>query len=284
LYGVVAATLPVVTRWIHVQTVDIWLAIFFTVALGLLIKPQNTLSFYLKLGLAIGLVIGTKYSGLLFSVILLLVFNRQVRRYITPLRGLGMLLMTSASGFFWYFRNWWAIGNPLYPLDLGPLKGVATNPIIHTQIWKALVLFPVSMANAFMSEYGVWVIGLVGLMVLFLSNREYLRHVWNDAFLRKLMLLVGLNVLVFLILPSGSSYQLHVSQFRFSLPVFLPLILSGFLLAQRFGHSKIISVLTLIQLLFIPSYAYQPKIMWLMVPVVWAIFYPKEFQKMLSQR
>lgn len=71
------ATMQSVLRWPLTQTVDIWLAVFFLASLYLLKNPQKTLSYFLKLGIALGFLIGVKYSGAIYGIILLIVYGKE---------------------------------------------------------------------------------------------------------------------------------------------------------------------------------------------------------------
>ncbi|MFC1627469.1 hypothetical protein ACFL18_02880 [Patescibacteria group bacterium] len=278
LFASCIAMLQTVIRWIHAQTVDIWLVVFYLISSTLLLKPKNSHSYYLKLGLVFGLLIGTKYSGPLFALILLAMFFKNFYRFLNFIRLVKFSLLVSIFGLFWYLRNYLATGNPFYPLDTPLFKGIAGNSIIQTPIWKAVLLHPLSMLNAFFGEYMIWSI-LIFLIPFLYFHKAKLKESKNIKKAKNFILLGFFNFLVFLILPSGDSYQLHVSQFRFSYPAFIPLILSIFILAMEYKQETTIAILTLANILTLGSLSYHPKLLFIYLPLVYLVFNQNKLTK-----
>lgn len=296
----VIGTLYGVVRWVHAQTVDIWLAAYYLAAVALFKKPTTSWSYFLNLGIVLGLLIGSKYSGPLFAVGLLGLFGMQNWQMVRDhwRRAIGTLSFIFLIGGFWYIRNWLVKENPVFPLDTPLFPGVAGNEIIAVPVWRAFIKYPGQMLDGAISEFGVWPlvgIGLVGYLgLLWLSQKWGQISIFSKGknallsielagldpniywHLVQLSLLVVWNFVVFLLLPSGDSMQLHVSQYRFSYVVISLLILMCFVLAQRVSAvARLIQLAVLGNILVISAFPYRPKIML----VVIIAFYLYEFTR-----
>src|SRR3989338_5743730 len=105
IFAVSFSSLTAVTRWMNVQIVDVWMAVFYSIALALLIKPERNVSYFLKLGIVIGMILGTKYSGPLFIAILILFFGKNTLRFLSFQKAFLFLIPVFILGLFWYLRN-----------------------------------------------------------------------------------------------------------------------------------------------------------------------------------
>lgn len=281
LFASTICTLQVVIRWALAQTVDIWLGVFFITSLSLLQHPKKSWRYFLLLGVTLGMLIGTKYSGPLFAIGLLLVYGKRLLGY---LRVHTVLLATAAIsilGLFWYIRNWMATDNPFYPLDTALFPGLVGNEILSTPVWKTLMLYPSSMLNAFVGEYIVWSI-TVCAMLLFLLQQTLVGKKQLSKQISAFVCVGIFNLLVFTLLPSGDSYQLHVSQFRFSYPAFIPLILCVFLLAKKYKKLDILALLTVTNVVVLTSLSYRPKLLFIWLFAIFLVFNQK-FYEFLSR-
>ena len=277
LFACTIGTLYGVVRWVHAQTVDIWLAAYYVTVLALLLKPRREWWYFIHIGILLGLVVGSKYSGPLFIAGLFVVYVhswwqgllQQVTSRFELLSKLVVAGLTAAVvGGFWYIRNWMITGNPVFPLDTPVFKGVSGNEIIATPIWKAYLLYPGQMIDGAVSEFMIWAVVSTGLLA-------YALYIWWkakftplktagiywDSSLTKLCMLGVFNFGVFLLLPSGDSMQLHVSQYRLGYVFIIVLILAFFKLVQ---HTKkleqLLNLAVLSNLLVVTSFPYRPKI------------------------
>ena len=99
---------------------DLFVAAFFVILVDALSRERvSTRSGPFRVGIALGLLLATKYTVLLSLPILLLMFNRAwtLRRMLIAA---GVALVIAGP---WYFRNIRLSGNPLYPTDV-TLAGV----------------------------------------------------------------------------------------------------------------------------------------------------------------
>ncbi len=116
---------------IHLRTayVDAAFAAMVTVSLYLFLKwqKQRQINYALLLGLAAGLMLGIKSTGLAFAAVFILAITAygvgQCRHRKMKYRELGLQLGLILSalfivGGFWYLRTWWFYGNPIYPVKI----------------------------------------------------------------------------------------------------------------------------------------------------------------------
>lgn len=271
IFGVSVSLVMTVSRWALAQTVDIWLAVYYFLSLQILLKKKIETLDYLWLGIAMGLLVGSKYSGLAFTAILGIIFWRKWFHTLTIKKVVLFLIPFLLVGVSWYVRNWVAVGNPFYPLHTSLFPGLPG--LIPTQVGDAIVAFPISMLNAYISEYMVWSVLVVLLFFLLLLPK--IRNRVTSLEWSLLGLSVG-NFMVFLCLPSGDSYQLHVSQFRFSYVVFMPMILVLFILAKKLKLEKVLGVIALANLFLLPPLAYSPKLLFVYIPLATVVFFWEE--------
>jgi hypothetical protein len=281
VFAVSICTLNVVVRWATAQTVDIWLGVFYVFALTLLLNPQHTLRYFFKLGLAFGMLVGTKYSGVLYVCALLAVYLKNVVQYVTLKRLIVFSLPVIILGLFWYVRNYFAINNPFYPLDMPFFKGLKGNPIIQIQVWKTIVQYPGSMFNAFLGEYMVWSISIIAVPLLCMYH-VLTKQTGKLKPMTQLLIVSLVNLLIFLLLPADSSYQSHVSNLRYAYPLFIPLLLSVFLFAKEYHKEEAIALVSIANMITLPSLQYHPKLLVLYVPLVFVVLYPTALLRIKS--
>ena len=94
---------------------DLFVGLFFVAALVALSPDRMRERFGpARLGLAVGLLMATKYTALLAVPLLLPAVRRPRRLWVSGAIAAGL------AGP-WYVRNWVATGNPLFPVDLSPV-------------------------------------------------------------------------------------------------------------------------------------------------------------------
>lgn len=260
LFAASIVALPSIIRLIPTQTSDIWLAVFFTWSLYLLQKPQKALKYFFILGLAFGLLIGTKVSGILYATVLFAFYFRQFAQAFSLPRFIAFIIPFILTGFLWYIRNFVVTGNPIYP---GHIFGLPGNPNFHLQDeqpWKMLFFTPngiLKIAEAFNSEFLLWSIGILvvlGSGIYFLVQKRRLD--------RTVLMLAGIgaiNLLIYFFLPSWPENLL--SDLRYTYPAFIPLILVLFLLGREKRFVRLLISFSVLQIAIIFSYIpFYPKL------------------------
>lgn len=116
----VAAVLsrPLVSH-VHLPKDDLFLAAFFLIAVHAGSKERMAERFGpWRLGLAVGLLLATKYTALLTLPVLLLLIDQPIRagwRWKQWMIAAALPVLIAGP---WYVRNWVLTGNPLYPMDV----------------------------------------------------------------------------------------------------------------------------------------------------------------------
>jgi hypothetical protein len=269
-FATTICTLTVISRWFNAISIDVWMAIWFSLSIILLEKPEKTWRFFLFLGITFGMLVGSKYSGWPFIFVLLLVYGKVIFRKINILRFLIFLIPFSMLGLFWYVRNYLAVDNPMWPICL--LWFPCTH-IYETipQMWNTTLLYPVDMFNAFFGEYKLWCLSLL-LPFLVL----YARFKRKDSLPHGVILLcfIGFTNFLFLsVAPTDHHPWIMVSSFRYSYPMFIPLILSIFLLASHYKKEIWIGYFALANMLPVLTMSYYPKLVLFYLPFAFLCFY-----------
>jgi hypothetical protein len=182
---------------------DLFVAFFFLAALVAMAPDRSGERFgALRFGIALGLLLATKYSALLSVPILLLAIDGPRWRWRGWISALGIAVLLAGP---WYLRNWILTGNPLFPMF--SLFTTAQSDAFHPSRHASAVLLdgayglPASLAA---------VLAIPWLRSAITSSRS-LR---SDALLRACALGVPVGLLIFY---AESPFP----EVRFVLPVFL---------------------------------------------------------------
>ncbi len=131
---------------------DLFVAFTFVAAAVALAADRSAEPFgAVRLGLAVGLLLATKYTALLAAPLLLLAFDGPRWR---PARWATAAAVAVAVAGPWYLRNWVATGNPVFPLDVS-LAGL--------HLFRGL--FTTARSEAFASPVAVVLGGRYGVPV-----------------------------------------------------------------------------------------------------------------------
>jgi len=269
-------TLHLTVRWLLTQKIDIWLAVFFTYSLALMQKPKKEVIYFLKLGAALGLLMGTKFTAPFIVFVLLVFFGKNLLRCLNWRRFFSFFVPFSIVGFFWYIRNFIASGNPVYPQPLLFFKGTQAlhywNIFTSGHVWEAIVCNPIQMINAFFGDYVIWSIFITAIVLVFALSPKNIRSRLFDSRL-KILMLVGLaNAFFYLFLPANEEYHMMVSSLRYSYPAFIPFIISIFVIAQKYEKQELLFLLAFVSIITLPSLTYHPKLLLFLLPLMFVVF------------
>ncbi len=268
-------TLQSVLRWPLSQTVDIWLAVFFLASLYLFKKTNISSKYYLLLGIANGFLIGSKYSGLPFFVILLIVFGKSVFSKITFKNLMFYLAPILIFGFSWYIRNYLLTGNPLYPanflflhgdpgfskldsLNWSVLGGIIQNPSF---IWK--------LTEAVMGEFLTWALAFP-IAIYFL---------WKGILAKEAKDLTFVSLTMFVVFAVLFPASPIVSNLRYIYPSVIALMLAVFICFRKYQVILLLLCLVTATMAF-TNLEYHPKILILsFIPALYLAFNKNLFTK-----
>ncbi len=268
LFALAICTTNLVLRWLNAVSIDIWVGVFFTLAIVLLEKPHKYPSYFFKLGFIAGMLIGSKYTSLFFIIILFILYFKTIVVNLNLKNFIAFFLPFSILGLFWYIRNYFLTGNPIYPLPFLFFKGqnLFTDNILHITL-----RYPVQMINAGFGEYKLWILSLFiafGWVVFKLIKHQF--HIDNVI---KLFLLGLCNFTGFLSFPTSNQTWIMVSSFRYSLPIFIPLILGVFLMANNHKQKNLLGIFTIANMLDVLSMAYYPKLILFYLPLALLVIF-----------
>ncbi len=120
--GTAAMLIPGVIQQATVARVDIAMSAWLLISIYFALRWSKTrqAGHLLLFGLCVGLLVGTKSIGILYSVVPGLIFLNGLRK--RKLRVFSDIIivaaLAAATGGFWYIRNWMITGNPLFPLNV----------------------------------------------------------------------------------------------------------------------------------------------------------------------
>ncbi len=251
VFSAAVAMLTSVVRLIPTQTVDIWLAAFYLYSVLLLERPKNTWRYYLLLGTSVGMVVGSKYSGPLFTLPLIVLYGPRFIRKIN-IKWIASLLPICILGLSWYFRNWYFMGAPLYPSSSDSFR------LLNWQLWKTPLLLPNGtflLIQALLSEYLIWIISPIIALKTKISPLKFLGFA---------------NLAICMFLPTWP--ENIISDLRYTYVAFIPLVLVTFLSFQDNNRSEEISLAAILAMIsVVPQLDYFPKL-FVLVPAVLLLF------------
>lgn len=279
IFAVVVTTLPSVIRLYPNQTVDIWVAVFFTAVLILLERSDNSVKYFLVLGVSIGFLLGSKYSGPFYLAILFILYFNTIKRFVDTKNVFALIPGVAILGLSWYFRNIVLTGNPYYPANLPFLKGKSGFKLQNWQPWKTVIFYRggwLLMIHALVSEFLVWSFALFSPILVVLKKARI--NIWT-----KFIVLGISNFFIYLLLPSWP--ENIVSDLRYTYPAFIPLILAIFLYAKSIKRETELIIISLLSLVaVIPQLDYRPKLFLIFILVIsFYIIFEKKITSLLKK-
>ena len=278
LFASTICTLNVFVRWYNAVSIDVWVGVFFLLGIIFLERPQKSLIYFLKLGFVLGMLLGSKYTGVAFVLILLVVYHRNFLNNFALKQIIVFLIPFSVFGIFWYARNYIFLRNPFYPLAMLGFKGINyyRDPIYNEILKRPLVMF-----NAVFGEYNIWLLFVFAFVVIFLYKRFSKKQIKIFG-INRLFLLGVLNLILLLNFPTSYQPWVMVSSMRYSYPTFIPLILCIFILASYYKKEHILGLIAIGNMLMSLSTVYYPKLTLIYIPLSLTIIYLIEKYKTTS--
>jgi len=267
LFAITVSTQNTILRWLNTQIIDIWLAVFFIFSLILLEKPKKEFSYFIRLGFLSGMILGTKYTGVLLILSLLMFYYKKIIKVLSFSRVLVFLIPFSILGLSWYIRNFLIFQNPFFPIEIPPFRGVH---VFTSNAFLTLLNYPLQMLNAFIAEYKLWAFVILGGGYLFFYIYRKKGALFSD--IQKVILL---SLAAFITYPfSPASYQewIMVSSIRYTYITFILLILAIFIFAARIKKQRILAYFAIGNMILLHPITYYPKLIFFYLPTAFLIF------------
>lgn len=262
LFASTVISLNVVTRWFNAVSIDIWTAVFFLLSIILLENPQKKVKYFIFLGLVLGMLIGSKYSAILFLIPILIIYQKNVFSKLNIHRLISFLIPFSLFGLFWYIRNFLVKQNPFYPMELFGFKG---RVLFTGNVLNESIKYPMEMANSFFSEYKLWMFAPIIAAIFIIYTIYKKKFVTNN--ITKLFTIGIINFLLYFSFPTSYQPWIMVSSLRYSYPVFIPLILGLFVLSQKYKKEDLLGYFSIANSLGVLSFVFYPKLILFFLPV-----------------
>ena len=271
IFAVVISSVPIVLRWINMQIIDIWLAGFFTLTLLLLESLRNKKSHYFLIGTSAGFLIGSKFSGPLYLLVLVVFYFKRISNNFNIKYFIYFLIPFILIGLFWYVRNFIFTGNPFYPQAFLFFDETGFE-ILRTQVWEVSLTSFIGVKNfidAGFGEFSLWFFSIFVSVLLIIKDikkrkaNKYRKHI-----------LIGIsNFVIFLFLPSDKYFHIFVSVFRYTFPVYIPMSLAIFMYLKEIGREDYLYFIAFLSLLISPVYEYHPKILLIVLPIAFYVYF-----------
>lgn len=271
-----------VLRLMHTQNIDIWMAIYFLILILLLEKPTIKLSYFLKLGFFSGLLVGSKYIGPFYFLVLLIFYYKNLIKYLNFKRISCFILPFFILGGGWYIRNYILTGSPVYPQSFLFFKGLPNwDSYLSVPMWKAIITTPKLMADAYIQELMFWpiVFSLIPLLIIYIKK---VKKINIDEKVKKFLKISLVLFIIYLFLPYDNKYLGMVLSIRYVFNIFTLLTLSSFLLFKKLRQEISIAIIVLANSFIIFLYPYHPKALFIYMPFVFIFLIVNYFKKDLS--
>ncbi len=269
LFATTICTLNVFVRWYNAVSIDVWLCIFFLLGVILLEHPKKEIKYFVKLGFVLGMLIGTKYTGCIFFLLLLIVYFRSIIRYLNLKNLIAFFIPFSIFGLFWYVRNYIYLQNPFYPLPVLGFKGVNYYQV---NVLDETLKQPFQMFDAVFGEYNIWILIIFLTFGFFLYIKFYKKQI-NIFGINRLYILGFVNLFLYFTFPTSAEPWVMVSSLRYSYQAFIPLILCAFLLASHYKKGYLLGFLAIGSMINVVTMAYHPKLTLIYFPLGLLVIY-----------
>lgn len=266
LFSLSFVTLNAVVRWLNAVSVDFWVTTWFAWAILLLENPKKNVSYFAKLGLALGMLIGSKFIALYLFLTIFAIYFRKIINYLNPKNAVAFAL-PFCLGLFWYVRNFALTGNPFYPVAVLGFKG----PFYESErILNEITGHPLDFFNASYGEFHLWIFSIL-LAIFVICWKVYVKDFKLDNS-TKLFIIGIVNLIFFLNFPSSSQPWIMVSGMRYVLPAFMCLMLGTFIYFKKIGKEEFLGYFALGNMLPVISMIYYPKLIFIYLPISLILF------------
>ena len=271
IYSMSIVTLYGVFRLSNTQNIDIWFAIYFILLLMFLENPKQTLLYFFKIGILSGMLVGSKYTGPIFFLVLCIFYLKPLIKYLKIKNVIVFLIPFFILGAFWYIRNLILTGSPVYPQSIFFFTGLeGWKSYLTVPIWKAFLSTPLMMVNAYISEMMLWpfLFVLIPFLLKILKNRTISKY---KKINNKILFIPIICFIAYLFFPYDNKYEGMVLSVRYIFIVISLFSLYFFILVKNLKIDKLISTLLLFSIIPFFLNPYRPKLIYVYEPIVFLI-------------
>ncbi len=268
-----------IVRWSQTQKPDIWMLVFFVLLLWGLLKEKKGLWDYLLLGIFSGFFVGAKFTAPVFFLITLFIFRKNFFSSITLYKGLIFFLPLFVIGCFWYIRNYFFIGSPVYLEGYSFISGKTITPLTD-HAWRGYIFFPHLVLNAYISEYLIWGFGLIFIPIWLF----YRKNVKGRSFIFRYFFIAIAVLFISFILPFWSTYSQIVGTMRYTFPMSFLIILCMYMIAKKEKKEVVLMQVSLVVCIISIYPDYHPKLIFVFVPLVILYYYRYSIFKLVRTK
>jgi 4-amino-4-deoxy-L-arabinose transferase-like glycosyltransferase len=263
-----------VLREMDTQSIDMWMAVWFVLLVLLLENPKKTFKYFLLLGFVFGMLLGSKYTGIVYTLILLAVYGLRLIKLLNWSRILAFIVPFLLVGVSWYVRNLIARGDPLYPISFLFFPGDTHIQNLNDYIlWKEVINGHAGIIFvALVSEYLIWGLSFIPFLFFFIKNlkKKFIDDKTTRVFWLCFLLFIT-SFFIYSFLPTD--YHFVVSNMRYMYSVIIILMLAVFIMAKKFKYIQEIALLALFNSIATVSYIiYHPKLIIIYLVIASAIY------------
>lgn len=268
IFSVSVSLLHGVIRWTLTQKVDIYMLAFFVLVIYFLMKKKRGVKDFFLMGLCGGFFVGAKFNGPLYYGIAVLPFFTILKEFINFKKMLAFFLPMSLIGLSWFIRNIVITGDPFYFPDYSNLS---KSFLLSNYNFYAFIFQPVTVFNAYMSEYMIWSFGLVFIPLYLVIG--WARKTKIDRLVLKLYAIAFIIFITSLIFPYRELLHQIIGTMRYTLPMIFLIILCIFLIFKKHKLEKLISLWVISTIIISQIPDYHPKLLLIAIPIITIVYF-----------
>ena len=128
------------------------------------------------------------------------------------------------------------------------------------------------MANAYLSEFMLWSLGIILVPIYIFIKRKKMKDGAN-LLIAKLFTSAFIILIISLAFPYRALYYQLVGTMRYTLPMIFLIMICVFLIAKKYGHEKLIALISMPIIVVSQMQDYHPKIMLPLVGLIVLIYF-----------
>ncbi len=261
VFATSVALLHGIIRWSLTQKPDILMTASLAFTLWIMLKKKREILDYLLLGLFCAVFVGAKFNGPIYLLVILIPFYKVFVKEFSIKKTIYFLIPFLTIGCSWYIRNIIVTGDPFYFPDY---SNIVSEGSLFNYTLRAYIFQPVAMANAYLSEFMLWSLGITLVPLYIFIKRKEIKDNTN-LLIAKLFTSAFIILLISFAFPYRAFYYQLVGTMRYTLPMIFLIMICVFLIAKRYGHEKLIALISIPMIIVSQMQDYHPKII---IPIV----------------